>query len=149
MLDGCREYRAVTHLSLALALECRPQQEEWVKLLRLFRNCTSFRFGLVEHNLIGKDMQPMMPGCLTEPYHPEDEPRTRLHCNQREAALLADEFFTIIVSCMAKAECRIETLTLGQASLHDEVTWEDTFDLEQLDFSHTKNVYPYPHLPGN
>ena len=60
--EGFKEYFDIAiDESGALVLQCPAQLKDWVDILKYFNRCTSFRFGLVDYNYIGPDMQPMRP----------------------------------------------------------------------------------------
>jgi hypothetical protein len=142
--DGFKQYETFTNISLNLMAD-REQHQDWVETLSQFTRCTSFLFGPVDYDLIGMDLQPIQPDCMTAPRAHGDH--ILLHCDPGRAAVMAEAFLGIMVECMSRAKCAIESLDLGQATLHDRLGWKDSLDLQKLDLSRLRHLVVEPFLP--
>lgn len=69
-------------------------------------------------------------------------------CNPDKVAIIADCSFKVIVRCMNRAKCNIESFTLGQPTWHDEEGWRQTIHLDRLNLRHLRHLTVEPHLPS-
>jgi hypothetical protein len=119
-----------------------------VKLRKLLTTVvgTSFRFSLVDYNLIDADLLPAMPGCISQPIC--DPERLKVHCAEEIIASIADVFAPVAVTCLAKAGLQIQSLEFNQATMHDAQCWNDILGWEKLDLSNLRHLSFEPYLPN-
>ena len=136
MLAGWEDYRYAAERSLHY-VEGDGMRRSWCRILSQLTKCSSFEFGLVDHNYIGLDLKPLRPECVSSPHHERGAGRTK--CKLDRMIELSNTFIKAVIHTMSEAGCKPEALVFRQA-YEPFATWDEAYDLQQLDVSRLCNL---------
>lgn len=112
---GYKEYDAKARVAQAF-IEGEDIQEHWSQILSQLP-CRSYRFALVDYNLIGLDLQPMRPACIIAGGRHSHQD-LHIHCDEQKAETIADDFSAAVLKILCLLQIRTESLNCNQISMY-------------------------------
>jgi hypothetical protein len=140
--EGYLRYNTLAHSAHAF-MTSQTMQDQWSAILSLLPSCGSFRFALVDYNMLGLSLQPMRPHCIIAGDR-RSRQDVRLHCDRARAENIADTFFESVIHILCALSIPIAALNCNQISLSTRTKVHSALALSGPDVSALRHLLLEP-----